>query len=104
MPQPRVHPQRIAWDGARAFVQAAADPVWAGWLRDRLGAHAGFDFRQYLLDSRDRLLASRRTDAIAVETSVWRVRLDDLLRAEPELTGALTQLIRETEDHLRGAV
>ena len=100
MAQTIVHPQRVAWEGARVFARAA-ESVWCGWLADRLGAHLGSAYRQHMIDSRARLLTSTRPDAIDIEVGMWRVRLDDVLRAEPDLAGPLVALTRETAEHLR---
>jgi len=100
MTQSIVHPQRVAWEGARVFARTL-DTVWCGWLADQLAARLGPAYRQKVIDSRTRLLTSRRPDAIDVEVGMWRARLDDVLRERPELAGPIADLTRTTADHLR---
>ncbi len=66
-----VHQPRVAWDGARAFVQAAGSP------------HS------------EQFAARGDRYAADVESGKWRVRLEDLLRRKPELTEAVLELTGE---------
>jgi hypothetical protein len=100
MAQSVIHQPRVAWDGARAFVYAAAGPdydVFAGRVADLLGP----EVRDALAETRERVLTAwvrtggdrRATD---VELGRWRVRLEDLLRTHPESTDAILDLITGT--------
>lgn len=90
------HRPRVIWESARAFVRAARGPDFLdfGWrVRDRLGP----EIYNELAATRDRLLAADlRTggdrSASDLEAGRWRVRLEELLQAHPELTGALVEL------------
>jgi hypothetical protein len=94
-----VHQPRVAWDGARAFVQAAGSPhseQFAARVLSRLGSEAYGQFA----DTRQRLLTALVQTggdryAADVEAGKWRVRLEDLLRRKPELTQALLDLTGE---------
>ncbi|GGS85703.1 hypothetical protein GCM10010156_50350 [Planobispora rosea] len=91
-----VHQPRVAWEGARAFVSAAdSDAYW--WLTDMVGRYFGTAYQLNLAETRLRL---QREDAVFPETGAWRVRLEDLLRARPELAPLLAQLTVETSDRL----
>ena len=94
-----IHVPRVAWDGARAFVRAAGGPraaLFADHVQGRLGDEAYGQFA----DTQRRLLAAlietggdrRATD---VEAGKWRVRLQDLLQARPDLTDAVRELTSE---------
>lgn len=101
-----VHQPRVAWAGARAFVRVAQSPEaqsseaqspafddFASQVHDRLGP----EYLRMLLDTRRRVLANLHgtggdryvTD---VEAAKWRVRLEDLLRTRPDLTGDVIEL------------
>ena len=90
------HQPRVAWDGARAFVriaQTTSYDVFAAQVLDRLGP----DLHTLLEDTRARVLDNLyRTGGdhylTDVEAGKWRVRLEDLLRTRPELTGAVIEL------------
>jgi hypothetical protein len=94
-----IHQPRVAWDGARAIVRAAAGPRsedFAAHLLARLGTEEYGAFA----DTRHRLLTALvqtggDRHAGDVEAGKWRVRLEELLRTRPELTGAVQALIRE---------
>ncbi|GAB1645754.1 hypothetical protein [Krasilnikovia sp. MM14-A1259] len=99
MAVPVIHQPRVAWEGARAFVRAACGPeyaAFAGQVVSRLGEDLYgelSDTRARLLDARTQTGGDRRmTD---IELGRWRVRLEDLLRTHPELTGAVQDLIAE---------
>ncbi|MFI1988284.1 hypothetical protein [Actinoplanes sp. NPDC020271] len=90
------HLPRVVWDGARAFVRAARGPdffdfVWAA--RELLGK----DTYTELIATRERLTeadvrAGGDPSAIDMEAGRWRVRLDELLHARPDLTSAVVDL------------
>lgn len=89
MAQSVIHQPRVAWDGARAFVQAAGGTdydAFAGRVFNELGT----ELYGELSESRERMmtaLAETGGDRRAsdIELGRWRVRLDDLLRTRPEL-------------------
>lgn len=91
-----IHQPRVVWDGARAFVRAAfapSFPEFAGQVHHLLGP----EIYTALLDTRDRLYAeSARTGGdrgvFDLEAGRWRVRLEELLRARPELSEAVRDL------------
>ena len=94
-----VHQPRVAWDGARAFVQAAGSPhseQFAARVLSRLGSEVYGQFA----DTRQRLLTALVETggdryAADVESGKWRVRLEDLLRQQPQLTDAVQDLTGE---------
>ena len=94
-----VHQPRVAWDGARAFVQAAGSPhseQFAARVLSRLGSEVYGQFA----DTRQRLLTALvetggDRHAADVEAGKWRVRLEDLLRQHPQLTDAVQDLTSE---------
>ena len=102
MAQTVVHQPRVAWDGARAFVRAAGSPqseLFAARVLARLGSEVYGQFA----DTRQRLLTALVETggdryASDVEAGRWRVRLEDFLRAHPELTGAVNELTIEAHD------
>ncbi len=96
MAQTLIHPQRVAFDAARIFVRAAAEPTWAGWLADQLAMLAGPAYRQHVIDTRALLLTSSRPDMPDAQAGLWRVRLAELLHTRPELTEELLSLHRRT--------
>lgn len=82
-----VHQPRIAWEGARAFVRAAGSQNYEGFAA-RVLAELGSEFYGQFADSRQRLLTAlveTGGDRYAgdVEAGKWRVRLEDLMRADP---------------------
>jgi hypothetical protein len=91
-----IHQPRVAWDGALAFVRAAASQyygVYAAMVFDKLGR----DVYTAYEDTRERIFAAVVRDpldrtVLDVEAGKWRVRLEDLLRADPELAGTVQQL------------
>lgn len=90
-----LHPQRLAWDGARAFVALADTDQEYFWLGGRLRELLGAEFELALSDTRTRLLWQLRESAVSVEAGLWRARLADLLGEHPELCPAVRQLIGE---------
>jgi hypothetical protein len=99
MTSPVIHHPRVAWDGARALVHAAGSPHsddFAARVLSRLGSEAYGHFA----DTRQRLLTALvetggDRHASDVEAGKWRLRLEDLLRAHPELVDALRGLTAE---------
>ncbi|MDO3701736.1 hypothetical protein Q3W71_08585 [Micromonospora sp. C28SCA-DRY-2] len=92
----RTHIPRLAWDAARTIVSTSADPTQAVRFADWLDVHAGQPYGQLVIDSRNRLLARHGFESAAVESGVWRVRLDDLLHDRPDLVEPLAKLVRDT--------
>lgn len=96
MTQSVIHQPRVAWDGARAFVQAAGGPrydAFAGQVVSRLGT----ELYGELAATRARILAAWAEtggDRHITDTELgkWRVRFDDLLRTRPELTQVIVDL------------
>ena len=99
MTQAVTHQPRVAWDGARAFVQAAGSPrseQFAARVLSRLGSEVYGQFA----DTRQRLLTALVETggdryAADVEAGKWRVRLEDLMRARPETIGPVIELTNE---------
>ena len=90
------HQPRVAWDGARAFVRIAQTPYYDEFARHVLN-RLGPDLFDLLEDTRARVLDNLyRTGGdhylTDVEAGKWRVRLEDLLRTRPDLTGAVLEL------------
>jgi hypothetical protein len=92
----RTHIPRVAWDAARAIVHASADSARAVRFANWLNTHAGPPYGQQVIASHNRLVARHGFESAAVETGVWRVRLDDLLHERPDLIEPLVKLIHET--------
>jgi hypothetical protein len=96
MTQLVVNQPRIAWDCARAFVRAAESPgydAFAAAVHARLGPTCYGE----LATTRYRLLTEQLAATIdgplgEAEVGIWRVRLDDLMRARPDLVGAVQEL------------
>ena len=96
MTQSVIHQPRVAWDAARTFVRAArseAYPEFAGWVYQQLGIALYGE----LGDTRERLLTAEAEMPgdqymTNVETGKWRVRLQDLMVARPDLVGTLQDL------------
>jgi len=94
-----VHQPRVAYDAARAFVAVAADPaVPAAAIAARMTELLGTGYGEALLASRRRLTASTRPEAPLGEVGVWRARLEDALRARPELAREVRALGAEARD------
>jgi hypothetical protein len=100
MTQSVIHQPRVAWDGARAFVRAAGSrdyEAFAGEVASRLGTECNAELaatRQRILTGWPGTGGDRHvTD---VELGRWRVRLDDLLRAHPDLIEAVRDLTDQT--------
>jgi hypothetical protein len=94
-----IHQPRVAWEAARAFVRAAGSQnceVFAA----RVLAELGSELYGQFADSRQRLLTALVETggdryASDVEAGKWRVRMDDLLRNQPDLTHTVRQLTAE---------
>jgi hypothetical protein len=95
------HNPRVAWDGALAFVGAAGHDDLYGWLDERLGELLGLQWRRALAETRAQLWYSNRSDVRNVECGRWRVRLEDVLDADPELAGPMRSLVHDTAIRLR---
>jgi hypothetical protein len=101
MPTP--HVQRVAWDGARVIVRACADRDWAVWFANWINEQAGAPFGQLVMECRARLVAEYGYEAAALETGVWRIRLDDLMAQRPDLVESLAEVVRDARERLRAA-
>ena len=91
-----IHRPRVAWDGARAFVEV----IEAGryrWLAEELGARIGREAQDRVIASMVRLGARPGTES--AEAGMWRVFLDDLLGRRPDLAGPLLEVIAEAKAH-----
>jgi hypothetical protein len=94
-----IHQPRVAFDAARAFVLAAGSPhseAFAARVLSRLGS----EMYGHFADTRQRLLTALVETGgdrhmADVEAGKWRVRLEDLLRTRPELTGPVLELTNE---------
>jgi hypothetical protein len=96
---PVIHLPRVAWDGARAFVAAAGSDGFQAFV-DQVGSRLGVAFHGELAATRERVLTARVTEvtdehAAHAEVGAWRVRLDDLLRRNPQLTDTVRELIAQ---------
>ncbi|WP_249997591.1 hypothetical protein [Actinoplanes sp. M2I2] len=94
-----IHQPRVAWDAARAFVRAAGSAHSEGFAA-RVLSRLGSEMYGHFADTRQRLLTAfveTGGDRYAsdLEAGKWRVRLEDLLRSRPELTGAVIELTGE---------
>lgn len=103
MTQQVMHQPRVAWDFARTLVSAAeADEVVYAPFSVRVGELLGSQWRQELSDTRTRLERAARVDTHQVEVGLWRVRMEDLLRAKSALAGELQRLRQDTASVLAG--
>ena len=98
-----IHQSRLCWEAARVFARAAGSEDWCGWLADQLGRLFGPAYRQALIESRARLRLSPQVDGSRAEVGLWRVRLDELLRAVPEAEVALQSLTDDLTTRLATA-
>ena len=87
------HVPRVAWDAARAIVQASAEPARAALLANWFNTHAGPPYGQLVIESHRRLVADHGFQSASVGAGVWRVRLDDLLHNRSDLIEPLAKLI-----------
>jgi hypothetical protein len=96
MTQTFVHPQRVAWDAARAFVRAAYSPYFqefSGRVFQLLGPEIYADL-QATRDRLDDWMTRPPADRYMfdVEAGKWRVKLQELVQMRPELAGPLQDL------------
>ena len=87
-----LHQPRVAWDAARVIGGAIHDERLFTWLRGELGALMGPATAAALDETRDRVRGAG-DGRLPVETGVWRVRLKDSLRQQPDLTGELAGVV-----------
>lgn len=90
------HLPRVAWDAARAFVIMAEAPYFEDFA-DQVWRRLGPDIHDALTDTRARLADNlRRTGGdrrvADIERGAWRVRVEELLRARPDLTDVVMEL------------
>ncbi|GLZ02264.1 hypothetical protein Acsp02_95150 [Actinoplanes sp. NBRC 103695] len=94
-----LHQPRVVWDAALAFVAMAETPhhesfdAFAGQVHQRLGSETYEALRVThgkLLDNVRRTWGDRR--AVDIERGAWRVRMEELLRARPDLTDEVLEL------------
>jgi hypothetical protein len=99
-----MHQPRIAWDAAVLLVRAAqAESIVYTWCRDHVGALLGSAYRQNLETTRVLVTAPQAPAAIRdSQAAVWRVRLEDELRSQPQLAQELVQLSVELRARLAG--
>jgi hypothetical protein len=89
MTQTVIHQPRVAWDGARALIRAAASEYYgpfADQVFDRLGKEQYDEYER----TRERIVAAAvkapgDRSILDIEAGKWRVKLEDLLRARPDL-------------------
>lgn len=93
-----VHPERVAWDGASAIVAALDSEALYPWLHREVSGLLGAAAGDALRDS-FRLLHGQQADRPFVEAAKWRARLDDVVRAQPQVAGRIGVLV--TEVHAR---
>jgi hypothetical protein len=91
-----IHQQRVAWDGARAFVRAAASPQYYEFAHE-VSVRLGPGLHDELARTRERLLSAliKAPDdryASDVEAGRWRVKFEDLLRTRPDLVDEVVRL------------
>jgi hypothetical protein len=96
MTQMVIHQPRVAWDGARAFVRAAASTSY-GDFADQVFTRLGNDMFDDYEDTRERIVAAQTRlpgdrSILDTEAGKWRVKLEDLLRYHPELVPELMTL------------
>ncbi|WP_433828987.1 hypothetical protein ACQP2E_06715 [Actinoplanes sp. CA-015351] len=90
------HQPRVIWDAARAFVRAASQPShheFASAAYHLLGPEifeALLATHEYLVAEAARTGGDR--SATDLEAGKWRIRLEELLRAHPELTDQVHEL------------
>lgn len=98
-----IHQPRVAWDAARAFVQAAGSPQSEGFAA-RVLSRLGSEMYGHFADTRQRLLTALVQTggdryAADIEAGKWRVRLEDLLRSRPDLTDSVIELTNAGFEH-----
>jgi hypothetical protein len=98
MTQAVMHNPRVAWDGARTIARAL-ESGFHPWLAYVMGERLGDQYRNYVIDSFNRLNA--QPDRIMVECGIWRVYLQTLLEQGPETRDVVVALLADTEAALR---
>jgi hypothetical protein len=84
-----IHQPRVAWDGARAFIRAAASEYYgdfAAQVFERLGKAQYDEYertREHVFAALTESPNDRRT--LDIEAGKWRVRLEEMLREHPDL-------------------
>ncbi|WP_127547221.1 hypothetical protein [Actinoplanes sp. OR16] len=92
-----IHQPRVIWDAARAFVQAAAGPhhhEFASEVHHLLGP----ELYDPLMRTHDVLAGQLDRTPFDLEAGKWRVRLDEFLRAHPELTDQVRDLTARSRE------
>jgi hypothetical protein len=87
-----IHVQRLAWDGARAFVGAIAQGE-ASLVSSVLGAR--LDPAYSLLAEQTWYRLATDPERVNTEMGLWRARLHDLADARPELRDRLQETIAQ---------
>src|SRR5262245_22595942 len=88
-----VHPTRVAWDFAQVTVYVAEAPEELfAWYCDRMRQVLGDAYVTELRESRARLVALTRPDIHHVEIARWWPRIEDVLRASPDIASDLRAL------------
>jgi hypothetical protein len=97
MSQSVIHQPRVVWEAALSLVRTAAGPGYYEFSAQVL-KHLGPELYGEYANTRQRLLSasvdSSDNDRFAhdVETSRWRVRLEELLRNRPDLIETVRHL------------
>jgi hypothetical protein len=96
MTQTVIHQPRVAWDGARAFIRAAASEYY-GQFADQVFERLGKEHYDEYERTRERIvLAWRRLPGdrsiLDIEAGKWRVRLEEVLHADPGMIQSLRTL------------
>jgi hypothetical protein len=104
MSQRAFHQPRVAFDAARAIVSVAGldDVELRTWFTTGVADLLGPAYGRALLDTRQRLIEEARPETPFVETGVWRVRFEDLLRTRPQLTEEVHFLTLSAATRLTG--
>ncbi|GAA4451762.1 hypothetical protein [Phytohabitans houttuyneae] len=89
-----VHTERVAWDGASAIVAALDSAALYPWLHGEVSGLLGVAAGDALRDS-FRMLHGPQADRPFVETAKWRARLDEVVRAEPQVAGRISVLVTQ---------
>jgi hypothetical protein len=87
-----VHPERVAWDGASAIVAALDSAALYPWLHREVSGLLGPAAGDALHDS-FQLLHGPEIDRPFVEAAKWRARLDEAVRAQPQIAGRIGVLV-----------
>jgi hypothetical protein len=96
MTQTVIHQPRVAWDGARAFIRAAASEYYGAFadqVLERLGKEQYDEYER----TRSRIVAAVQRigldrSILDIEAGKWRVRLEEVLHANPSMVGELQAL------------